>query len=97
MMHAKAPSIATREGAVSGRWGYPGGTAGFCLPLHSRDLSPTRGKVPAAGKWQEYSKANSPGALPPARAAEPRCCPIFPGAARRWEEEEGTEEERAGL
>lgn len=43
------------------------------------------------GKWQEYSKANSPGALPPARAAGPRS---LAGAAGRREQEEETEEER---
>lgn len=43
------------------------------------------------GKWQKYSKANSPGALPPARAAGPRS---LAGAAGRREQEEETEEER---
>lgn len=91
-MHAKAPSTAIRAGAESGRWGTQ---TGLCLPLHSRDLSPTRGKVPAAGKWQEYSKANSPGALPPARAAGPRS---LTGAAQSREEEGKKERgERAGL
>lgn len=88
-MHAKAPSTAIRAGAVSERWGTQ---AGLCLPPHWRDLSPTRGKVPAAGKWQEYSKANSPGALPPARAAGPRS---LIGAAqsgrRREKRKEGRE------
>lgn len=83
-MHAEAPTPRSGQGQCRG--------AGLCLPRHPRGLSPTRGKVPAAGKWQEYSKANSPGALAPARAAGPRS---LPRAARsREEEEEETEEER---
>lgn len=65
--------------------GYPSGTAGLCLPLHSRDLSPTRGKVPAAweGSGRSTAKQTAPGRCHLPELPGPGVLPVLLGAGSR--------------